>query len=301
MRTDGVVIFDGLFKSAMELSLAGLDDAAIGQAFSPFSSYPRNSTSALLPREEDQITFHRAYDLGRAVVTKYSESVDVKNLHNFKPATLRQANRFLHEDVSYAVFEGVRSMTMFPVNLARAARAQFNSEQPDGVFYKGLPGLAALFRSEFFKQNCNDAAFTANGIWGGLSTDQSEPHQFDLYNRSEPLFLFDGTYNDPRFELSPQLQRHLRRVLKDRNGAHLGRSLRNRPQYDTSLEGSSSGCPVRRTLPHNVNRTTDQLRLADLALQMGHSCAELAAPHTQSAISWGLDQLANLYDRAHSN
>lgn len=188
--------------------------------------------------------------------------------------------------------EGMNTELCFPVNLLAVADSKRPSHLPP--VFTSLRDIAAIYRSPWFRKVITLAASGANGSWEDISFNPAHriyPRVTEL-NRQAYYMRFDYhiTNLGTTFEFSSDAKEALQKARETKNAQALAQNY----SHETWSEGSSSGCPVYRTKP--LFKDPDDVTL--LAAIYGITPEEVMKSHTESAISFGLLQLAGLLERA---
>jgi len=297
LRSEGMVIFDALTHNHMKQIIAGCDENRL-RSF----AYAGRTPVPTDPYEQWDEATDIAFGVVNDLFSEYLPDEEVQlsipeGLVKYSVVTDREENhRFLFRSVSDALRESLHTAANFPLALLTAASMR-RTERGELPLAVTLQDMADVMRKDWFKQQVDIAAFTANGIWEGQATQRPNQHNGNMTKLVEVDFIeVDG---EIRFAFTDRAQRRLIDGLRKRNSEYL-KQWRDKPYHtDTTRSGSTSGCPARHAAPRFHDTEDDRRRLKELAYIFKTHPRYLLDERPQNAINWSIDQFAGLLEKIH--
>ena len=301
-RSEGMVVFDQEFRRFFPAVLGSATDTAIEWRLLSYETWHQ-------PPSQQLESLGIAHSVG-ALLAEQSHPLANEGTANpsllpdpeLNPAYSR-VKKYTHMGLDFGLKDAVESTVHFPLNLldhAEVTRLTLGLDQP---LFRTVTDLANVLRQPWFIENCENAAFTTNGVWRQFSITEapSAPDALAKY-----LELEFTTINDQlTFSFASGSLEALRKTLKDRNST-VQRQLRNsdslgvvpKGDVEVAATGSSSGCPAAHLAPHFTDAPQDTTRLAKLAAYYHTTTDQLTAVRPETTIGFGLDGFADFLDRS---
>lgn len=261
-----------------------------------------------LNTEDGYEIYHEAHAISRLLFTSnFFTSPDFYGMLPEQDSEVEaHVRQYTFEDgTGSAMKEGLSTMIAFPINVLGAAFSQASDQGLPPVF-EDLKDIAGTMRSSWFRDVCHQATVGANGFWGQDSVRKVSVPALAGFGTSNS-FRFDfhsDEHSKTTFTFSEGSLRAIHKSIRERNQSHRSRlsgtDRAGEVAEDNWSKGSSSGCPVRHTVPHFPSPEAARRSLDGLAKHFAKSPAELTAPRAQTGIDIGLNHLAILLERAHA-
>lgn len=294
MRDEGTALYTYLMRTAMpEIIGAPHPQALTKRVCNDIVQYdflwPEGIAMDIAARhvrltKENPKSFERIYKFVRATKgPQIQELLRANNVYTYQ-------NR-LEQNLA----EGYATIMHFPANLlGRASIIASNQGLPP--IARAFEDIPPIYRSDWFGGVCTTAAMTANGVWGGFSTDQDNG-EFS----HKKLFDFDFGVSDEgltTFTFSEKTVQYMRGLMAERNAQaiRLRKSASKEHAAERFPSGSTSGCPVAHDRPHFMPKNSDDKARLEAVTTYTSTPANEIMNFEHNGIIYGLNSVASMFD-----